>query len=180
MEERKTREQEIIDRLKELTICVKTWDLDNESLIKAIAFAMLDFDPIEIASVREFGNVSRLLIGAENDYLISRIDNWPLTSWGSAKTYFKDVSAQLIDFKKGRSARKNGRAGAEARHTPTRKLREWTIEQYRAGKWASANKAAFDLVESVREHGRTIGAHLTRENAQRTIADWIRAANKSV
>ena len=35
-------------------------------------------------------------------------------------------------------------------------------------------------VESVREHGRTIGAHLTRENAQRTIADWIRAANKSV
>ncbi|MGQ5488793.1 hypothetical protein ACUH78_08070 [Thauera sp. ZXT1-4] len=67
-----------------------------------------------------------------------------------------------------------GAIGAAKRHTPMKKLREWTVEQYRAGEWPSANKAAHDLKESVMAHGRTIGANLSPENAQRTIAEWMR------
>lgn len=67
-----------------------------------------------------------------------------------------------------------GRDGAQKRHAPMAELRAWTIEQYRAGTWPSANKAAHDLKGSVIAHGRTIGATLTEENAQRTIAEWIR------
>lgn len=69
---------------------------------------------------------------------------------------------------------KLGAKGAAKRHAPYAKLRAWTVEKYRAGKWPSANKAAHDLKDSVIAHGRTIGANLTEENAQRTIAEWIR------
>ena len=68
-----------------------------------------------------------------------------------------------------------GKIGGIKRHAANVKLREWTIEQYRAGTWKSANKAAYDLKEKVMAHGRTIGAHLTEENAQDTIAKWINA-----
>ena len=67
-----------------------------------------------------------------------------------------------------------GKAGAVKRHAPMATLRAWAIEKYQAGKWSSANQAAHDLQCSVVEHGRTIGAHLTKANAQRTIAEWIR------
>lgn len=67
-----------------------------------------------------------------------------------------------------------GKAGAEKRHAPNTALREWTIERYRAGDWKSANQAAHALKDSVIAHGRTIGAVLSEENAQRTIAEWIR------
>lgn len=68
-----------------------------------------------------------------------------------------------------------GKIGGIKRHAANVKLREWSIEQYRAGTWKSANKAAYDLKEKVMAHGRTIGAHLTEENAQDTIAKWINA-----
>lgn len=71
-----------------------------------------------------------------------------------------------------------GRAGAQARHSPMRELKEWTITQYKAGKWplvnASANKAAHDLKDNVIEQGKIFGANLSPQNAQRTIAEWIR------
>jgi hypothetical protein len=67
-----------------------------------------------------------------------------------------------------------GKSGAQKRHAPMAELRAWTIEQYRAGKWPSANKAAHDLKDSVIARGRAVGANLTEENAQRTIAEWIR------
>lgn len=67
-----------------------------------------------------------------------------------------------------------GKAGAEKRHAPNAALREWAIERYREGVWKSANQAAHALKEAVIEHGRTIGAVLSEENAQRTIAEWIR------
>lgn len=67
-----------------------------------------------------------------------------------------------------------GAIGAAKRHMPMKKLRDWTVEQYRAGKWPSANKAAHDLKDSVMAYGRKVGANLTAENAQRTIAQWIR------
>ncbi len=67
-----------------------------------------------------------------------------------------------------------GRRGAQKRHAPMATLREWAVEKYKAGEWKSANQAAHALKESVIEHGRGIGAHLSEENAQRTIAEWFR------
>ena len=75
---------------------------------------------------------------------------------------------------------KLGAMGAQVRWVPNKKLEAWAVEKYRAKEWPSANKAAHDLKDQVREYGRTIGATLTEENAQRTIADWFRKANKSV
>jgi len=58
-----------------------------------------------------------------------------------------------------------------------RDLEKWTLMQHEAGNWItlkkSANEAAHDLKEKVLAHGRTIGAHLSEANAQRTIAEWI-------
>jgi hypothetical protein len=67
-----------------------------------------------------------------------------------------------------------GRDGAQKRHAPMAALRSWAIEGYKAGEWKSANQAAHALKDSVIRHGRTIGAHLSEENAQRTIAEWFR------
>ena len=67
-----------------------------------------------------------------------------------------------------------GRKGALKRHAAMAALRSWAIEKYQAGEWQSANQAAHSLKESVIRYGRTINAHLTEENAQRTIADWFR------
>lgn len=67
-----------------------------------------------------------------------------------------------------------GRDGAQKRHAPMATLRSWAIERYQAGEWQSANQAAHSLKESIIKHGRTINAHLSEENAQRTIAEWFR------
>jgi len=67
-----------------------------------------------------------------------------------------------------------GKAGAKKRHAPMATLRSWAIERYQAGEWQSANQAAHSLKESIIKHGRTINAHLSEENAQRTIAEWFR------
>lgn len=75
---------------------------------------------------------------------------------------------------------RTGKAGALKRHAPMVKLQAWAVEKYLAKEWSSANKAAHDLKSQVMEYGRTIEAVLTEENAQRTIADWFRKANKSV
>lgn len=72
-----------------------------------------------------------------------------------------------------------GKRGAENRHAPMRKLRTWTIQQYRAGSWPSANQAAHDLKDKVIAYGRTINADMTAQNAQRTIALWINASLKA-
>jgi hypothetical protein len=74
-----------------------------------------------------------------------------------------------------------GKSGADKRRAPMNELREWTIKQYKAGNWIakneSANKAAHDLKERVLAQGKLIDpelAVLSEQNAQRTIAEWIR------
>lgn len=67
-----------------------------------------------------------------------------------------------------------GKAGAKKRHAPMAALRSWAIERYQLGEWQSANQAAHSLKKLIIEHGRTINAHLSEENAQRTIAEWFR------
>jgi hypothetical protein len=75
--------------------------------------------------------------------------------------------------------RKQGREGARKRHQPMAELQAWTINEYGKGHWRSANKAAHELAASVIERGRAIGAYLSEENAQRTIAEWIRKSPSS-
>lgn len=69
-----------------------------------------------------------------------------------------------------------GKKGADVRHAPIAALKEWVISRYLEGSYPSANKAASALKESAISHGRTIGAVLSEENAQRTLAEWIRSA----
>lgn len=77
-----------------------------------------------------------------------------------------------------------GKLGSAKRHKPMAILEKWAIDKYRespSGKWSSANEAAHDLMVEVMAYGRTIGAHLKKSNAQRTIAGWINVwKNKSV
>jgi hypothetical protein len=73
-----------------------------------------------------------------------------------------------------------GKAGAAVRHMPMKKLRDWTLDQYTSGSWSSANAAAHALKGATIAHGKTINAYLAEENAQRTIAEWIRDSKRSV
>lgn len=73
---------------------------------------------------------------------------------------------------------KLGSSGAKKRWENMGLLREWVIDEYRNGTWQSANQAAHALRDRTMEKGRTFGAVLTSENAQRTIAEWIRKASK--
>ncbi len=88
------------------------------------------------------------------------------------------VSAKLS---RPRDLSRLGKSGAQKRWAPNTKLEAWAVEKYRAKEWPSANQAAHDLKDQVREYGRTIGAApLSEQNAQRTIAGWFNKANKSV
>jgi len=88
------------------------------------------------------------------------------------------IGAPLTEEEKARLARadfsKLGAAGAKKRHGPMNELRVWAVQQYKARTWASANQAAHELMRAVVDHGRTIGATLSEQNAQRTIAEWFR------
>ena len=87
---------------------------------------------------------------------------------GTQLTAEEATQAEQFDF----SAM--GKIGALKRHAPMAKLRKWANAKYKSGDWRSANQAAHALKDSVIEHGRTINALLTEENAQRTIASWFR------
>ena len=68
-----------------------------------------------------------------------------------------------------------GRTGAMKRHAKLTQLRQWTVDRYRAGSaWSSANQAAHALLPAVLDQARIIGASITAQNAQRTIAEWLR------
>lgn len=68
----------------------------------------------------------------------------------------------------------NGKAGGQKRHAKMTELKGWAIQKYKAGTWKSANQAASELMTDVLVHSHEIGANLTKSNAQRTIAEWIR------
>jgi len=86
---------------------------------------------------------------------------------------YRDLwGTELLKEKLDRS--RMGKAGALKRHAPMQALREWAVDRYKERQWPSANAAAHALKESVIEHGRTINAHLSEENAQRTMAEWFR------
>jgi hypothetical protein len=71
-----------------------------------------------------------------------------------------------------------GKEGAAARHAPTKKVKSWVIQRYLEGHYPSANKAAHVLTNDALKFARTIDAALSEENAQRTIAKWIRESKK--
>lgn len=84
------------------------------------------------------------------------------------------LTAEEIELAMRLNYSEMGKAGALRSHAPMARLRSWAIERYQAGKWKSANQAAHSLRDSIIEHGRTINANLTEQNAQRTIAEWFR------
>lgn len=88
------------------------------------------------------------------------------------------ITAKLIMRPKDLS--KLGKSGAQTRHASMRALKEWALAQYQGGNWKSANQAAHALKGAVIQHGRSIGAVLSDENAQRTIAGWISKSKKPV
>lgn len=71
-------------------------------------------------------------------------------------------------------ASRNGKAGAAKKLGPIRELEKWARQKYSEKKWPSANKAAYEMKDEILAHGRSIGAVLTEQNAQRTIAAWLR------
>jgi len=89
-----------------------------------------------------------------------------LCGYSSAITNKDEVAREL--------ASAYGKAGSIKRHEPMKNLKVWAIEKYKAGVWKSCNQAAYALKDDVIKYGRTIGAYLTDENAQRTIAEWFR------
>ncbi|MFT5962404.1 MAG: hypothetical protein ACI8WM_002748 [Burkholderiaceae bacterium] len=72
----------------------------------------------------------------------------------------------------------NGAKGADKRHAPMRELEKWAVEQRKIGDARTANKAAHEMKDAVIQYGKTIGATLSDENAQRTIAEWLRKPKK--
>jgi hypothetical protein len=67
-----------------------------------------------------------------------------------------------------------GKKGAEKRHAANRELMKWAQELYKTKDWKSANEAAHELKDLILEHGRTINADISKQNAQRTFAEWFR------
>lgn len=88
------------------------------------------------------------------------------------------ITAKLL--MRPRDLSKLGKLGAQSRHASMRALKEWVLSEYHGGNWKSANQAAHALKAAVIQHGRSIGASLSDENAQRTIAGWISKSKKSV
>lgn len=117
-----------------------------------------------VESIREYesGNINiAWSLSADARYWAGMLSGY------SAATSNKDEIAKEL-------ASKYGKSGSYKRHEPMRNLKAWAIQKYQGGAWNSANKAAHDLKALVIAHGRTIGAVLTEENAQRTIAEWFR------
>uniref|UniRef100_UPI001EE66CC7 hypothetical protein n=1 Tax=Chromobacterium haemolyticum TaxID=394935 RepID=UPI001EE66CC7 len=74
--------------------------------------------------------------------------------------------------------REAGKKGANERHAPMRKTKEFAISHYKdnleENQWPSINFAAFTMIDEVMQYAERVGARLSRANAQRTIAEWIR------
>lgn len=111
---------------------------------------------------------------------IRNMDRIPMEDYLRESTQSAEVVAALAFVAIKAHARSAGAAGGLKRHAPMADLRSWALAKYHEGKWPSANKAAHDLQGLVLEHGRTIGANLAKENAQRTISEWIRDSKRSV
>jgi hypothetical protein len=73
----------------------------------------------------------------------------------------------------------NGKKGAEASYAKKKALREWALNRYSETTWISAAAAAKSLKNEIVAQGKKMGAHLSEDNAVRTISEWFREANKS-
>ena len=146
--------------------------LDAKDILNAMACHWF----LEADSQMGQGNISEALGVLDEAYEALEFEH-SLDMWDAVKEARSDgVSLNEADAAKVHAIflSRNGQRGAEKRHEPMIRLREWTIEKYLEGTWSSASKAANDLKDSVLNHGRTINANLTPSNAQRTIETWIR------
>lgn len=120
-----------------------------------------------ISHVIEHQAESMLLAYQAIVYIKRIINNDPLSTEEANKL-------QTVDFSK------LGQKGALMRHAPMSALRKWAIIRYKQEVWDSANKAAHALKDEIIIYGKTINAILSNENAQRTIAEWFRKADKNL
>jgi hypothetical protein len=67
-----------------------------------------------------------------------------------------------------------GRLGAERRHAGMRALKAYAVALFQERDWRSHRSAARALKAQIIEHGRSIGAVLVDDNAERTIYNWFR------
>jgi len=163
-------DDEVTDRLFEIA-CAEIDDDAKESMdqrMYAERFLALAY----VQTIIIFDNtVDTEIIGALclGNWLVGLVGGMP--SWES--TQYMCIPCIIKQH-----ASRIGKAGAEKKAAPMRELEQWALMQYQAGEWPSANKAAHDLTPKVLKHGRHIGAILSEQNAQRTIAEWIRKARK--
>lgn len=141
---------------------------EQMSLIDSLS--ALNFE--EIAEIQDIWHEAHAEILIEEFRKSRSREEWK--AYISKKPPSAETIALLIVLAVEKNAKVNGKAGATNRHAPMAALRSWAIEKYKAGEWKSANQAAHSLKESIIKHGRTINAHLSEENAQRTIAEWFR------
>jgi hypothetical protein len=83
-----------------------------------------------------------------------------------------------MEMEKSSIAKQSGKAGSVKRHASMRELKQWTVDRFKASAWPSPLAASHELEVDVLTHGKKIGAHLSRYNAQRTIYNWLLESNK--
>lgn len=64
--------------------------------------------------------------------------------------------------------------GADARHRKMRELKNWVLEEYNRGTFASKHNASYALADAAIEKARELGTRLSPQRAQKTIYDWLR------
>jgi hypothetical protein len=85
----------------------------------------------------------------------------------------------LIAINLEKEGRRNlSKLGTDKRHAGNRELRERAIALYRAASYQSPHEASFALVDAVLAHAESIGERLSKYRAQKTIYEWLLAADK--
>lgn len=159
----------------EVMVAAKIWKMKDLIHQYAVLMEHMRFHD-EIAGkyqrhIESANNAARALVNADD-----RLGELKLLAANGNQ--FAIISLKGLASHRRAVAKSSGREGAKERHARTKQLREWAVQRYKAKIWPSANKAAHELKAEILAHGRTIGATLSEENAQRTLAEWFRKAGK--
>lgn len=74
---------------------------------------------------------------------------------------------------------RNGQKGAAKRNEKYNHIKEYASNLYEGGRYPSAHAAAYELADIVLEFAESVGARMSKPNAQRTIAEWLKAHEKN-
>lgn len=178
---RQEREALELDALKSLFDVEKT---SKDQILQLLAAAYVT---IEDLSMREDYFVSKLVAHQR------ALDHWtlePQEGRPDVRSFVlnhfaeggDDIAKALLrgmELEKSSIAKRTGKAGASKRHAPMRELKRWAVDKFKAGSWPSPLAASHELKGDALAYGKSIGAHLTPYNAQRTIYGWLLAEKKN-